>query len=237
MCCGYYQHSGHVQVLSLEMYKIAIFSIQPNTNIRLFSVPKYEYGIQPWLSLSVTYFQCRCVSRISYSLHTHNTQLFYGCLNSGTTRVSRYQKKHSPTHTYRGHQSSLIWFLHLQQFMASSLFSVHTWQSFSTISKFSLVYRFAWHPQLHTPYISSPNRCLLFTTHAHTIATCFAVVPSFSQPFTWNSILKLNATHPSDHSHLCLLKCHIIFLFYGPGLTSMQHTTLHTTAIQSVSHF
>jgi len=23
---------------------------------------------------------------------------------SGTTRVSQYQKKHSPTHTYRGHQ-------------------------------------------------------------------------------------------------------------------------------------
>jgi len=30
---------------------------------------------------------------------------------SGTTRVSRYQKKHSPTYTYRGHQSSLTCFL------------------------------------------------------------------------------------------------------------------------------
>ena len=28
----------------------------------------------------------------------------------------------------------------------------------------------------HIPYISSPNRCLLFAPHAHTIATCFAVV-------------------------------------------------------------
>ena len=27
---------------------------------------------------------------------------------SGTTRVSRYQKKHSHTNTYRGHQSSLV---------------------------------------------------------------------------------------------------------------------------------
>jgi len=35
----------------------------------------------------------------------------------------------------------------------------------------------AWHPPLHTPYISSPNHCLLFTAHAHTIAACFAVVP------------------------------------------------------------
>jgi len=32
---------------------------------------------------------------------------------SGTTRVSWYQKKHSPTHTYHGYQSSLICFLHL----------------------------------------------------------------------------------------------------------------------------
>ena len=39
---------------------------------------------------------------------------------SGTTRVSRYQKKHSPTHTYRGHQLSLICFLHLLRSMASS---------------------------------------------------------------------------------------------------------------------
>jgi len=53
---------------------------------------------------------------------------------SGTTRVSRYQKKHSPTHTCCGHQSSLICFLHLLRSVASSLFSLHAWQSFSTIS-------------------------------------------------------------------------------------------------------
>jgi len=35
----------------------------------------------------------------------------------------------------------------------------------------------AWHPPLHTPYISTPNHCLLFTAHSHTIANCFAVVP------------------------------------------------------------
>jgi len=32
-------------------------------------------------------------------------------------------------------------------------------------------------PPLHTPYISSPNYCHLFAAHAHTITTCFAVVP------------------------------------------------------------
>jgi len=38
--------------------------------------------------------------------HTHNRFTALWIL-SGTTRVSRYQKKHSPTHTHRGHQSSL----------------------------------------------------------------------------------------------------------------------------------
>jgi len=41
---------------------------------------------------------------------------------SGTTQVSQNQKKHSSTHTYHGHQSSLICFLHLLQSMASSVF-------------------------------------------------------------------------------------------------------------------
>ena len=53
---------------------------------------------------------------------------------SGTTRVSRYQKKHLPTHTYHGHQSSFICFLHLLRSVASSLFNLHTWQSFRTVS-------------------------------------------------------------------------------------------------------
>jgi len=67
---------------------------------------------------------------------THTcTQPFYSSLHlSRTTRVSWYQKKHSPTHTYRGHQSSLICFIHLIRFMAFSLFNPHACQSFSTIS-------------------------------------------------------------------------------------------------------
>jgi len=67
-----------------------------------------------------------------------------------------------------------------------------------------------------TPYISLPSDYLLFTTHAHTITTCFAVVPrlynlfplslSLSQLITWKSVCYRNATHPSDHSHLRLLQ-------------------------------
>jgi len=41
--------------------------------------------------------------------------------------------------------------------------------------KSSLVYLWVSNPQLHTPYISSPSRYLLFTTHVHGILTYFAV--------------------------------------------------------------
>ena len=109
--------------------------------------------------------------------HTHNNHFTALWILSRTTRVSGYQKKHSPTHTYRGHQLSLICFIHSLQFMASSLFNLRACLFQQSLSKFSLVYLLAWHPPLHTPYISSPNHCLLFAAHAHTIATCFAVVP------------------------------------------------------------
>ena len=45
------------------------------------------------------------------------------------------------------------------------------------LSKSSLVYLSVWYCPLHTPYISSPNHCLIFTIHAHTNATCFTLVP------------------------------------------------------------
>jgi len=46
------------------------------------------------------------------------------------------------------------------------------------LSVSSLVYLLDWSPPPHIdiPYISSPNQCLFLTAHAHTIATCFAVV-------------------------------------------------------------
>jgi len=76
----------------------------------------------------------------------------YGPL-SGTTRMSRYQKIHSPTHHPDHHPMFIIF--HLVQSIASVLFKL---------------------PPPHIPYVSSPNQCLLFATHAHTIASCFAVV-------------------------------------------------------------
>jgi len=87
------------------------------------------------------------------------------------------------------------------------------------LSRSSLVYFLDSDPLVHSPYISSPSHYLIFTTLAHTIATCFAVVPrlsyipNLSQLITWKSVFLLNVAHPSDHSHLCSLKCHLHFLF------------------------
>jgi len=137
-----------------------------------------------------------------------------------------------------------------------------------SLSKFSLIYLLAWHPPLHTPYISSSNHWLRFAAHAHTITTCFAVASrlcylilvSLSTLYFELYLVALGrsvnlfltapyiniltylltyfyATHPSNHCHLYPLKCHLIFLSYGPDLTIMQHTTLHTTAVQSPFHY
>jgi len=83
---------------------------------------------------------CMCVSlcpccflKVNWPEHTHNHFMALWIL-SGTTWVSQYQKKHWPTHTSPGHQSSLICFIHLLWSMASSLLNTCTWQSFSTIS-------------------------------------------------------------------------------------------------------
>jgi len=60
------------------------------------------------------------------------------------------------------------------------------------LSTSSLVYLLVWRPSPHIPYISSPNQCLLFATHTHTIATCFAIVPRLYNLFlTSNSVFYL----------------------------------------------
>ena len=74
-------------------------------------------------------------------------QPFNGHLSvSGTTRVGQYQKKHSPAHTHPGQRTSFITFLHLQRSTASSLFSLHAWQSSRTTSFLNFIL----HAFLHT---------------------------------------------------------------------------------------
>ena len=65
----------------------------------IFCFIKIQNGLPFWCQLFV-------LENTHTHTHTHNCFTALWIL-SGTTRVSRYQKKHSPTHTHRGHQSSL----------------------------------------------------------------------------------------------------------------------------------
>jgi len=63
------------------------------------------------------------LNALKNAINTSNTiqqQRPFNGLWSGTTRVGRYQKKHSPTHTHPDHRASFITFRHLQRSMASS---------------------------------------------------------------------------------------------------------------------
>ena len=96
----------------------------------------------------------------TFGIMEQQQQPFYGPL-SRTTRVSRYQKKHSPTHHPDHHPICISVAIFLHNLCPCPLWST-SWSAL-------------WSPPPHIPYISSPNQCLLFATNAHTIATCFAI--------------------------------------------------------------
>ena len=94
--------------------------------------------IQPINSTQILGFILICFYFTTGHFHTTQTtttttSTFNGRL-SGTTRVGRYQKKHSPAHTHPGQRTSFITFLNLQWSTASSLFSLRAWQSSRTTS-------------------------------------------------------------------------------------------------------
>jgi len=71
----------------------------------------------------------------------------------------------------------------------------------------------------------------------HNLLCCSTEIMSSNPSLSLNPLLgTLSATHPSNHSHLCQLKCQHIILSYRPGLTSMQHSTfLHNCCTISLS--
>jgi len=104
-----------------------------------------------------------------------------------------------------------------------------------------LIYFLAWNPPLHTPYISSPNHCLLFATHFHTITTCFAVVLRLCHLFlVCLSTLTLSFALMS-HIHLTILisACWsaIAFSFLRGQVSLPCNMPLHTQLLlQCLSH-
>jgi len=116
--------------------------------------------------------------------------------------MSPYQKKHSATHLswssiipYLLPPSITFYGILPVQCMCLSVFLHNPSPSFLLYTSWPGTLQFIFH---------TPNHCFLFTTHAHTIATCFALVPPLCHLIlvsTWNCILWLKTTHPSDHSH------------------------------------
>ena len=154
------------------------------------------------------------VLKAQYDTNTTLQQSFYGPL-SGTAQVSQYQKKQSPTHTYPDHQSSFISFLHLLRSIASSLFTLRAWQSFCTTSLqilFGLPLGLAPSTSYSTHFFTQSLSCFGNTYPYHcNLFCCSTDIMSSDRSLSLNSLLGTllyhNITHPSDHSHLCSLKC------------------------------
>ena len=164
---------------------------------------------------------------------------------SKTTRVGRYQKKHSPTHTHPDHWSSFINLLHLLRSIASSVFSLLAWQSSLTTSLQVLFglplglgpstsYSMHFFTQSSSSFRSTcPYQRSLFCCNTNAMSS----IPSIY--LTLSSLLGSLSFSLMPHIHLtilCSLKCHHIFFPYRPGLTSMQHAASHTTTAQPSSH-
>ena len=116
-----------------------------------------------------------------------------------TTRVGRYQKKHSPAHTHPGQRTSFITFLHLQGSTASSLFSLRAWQSSRTTSfqvlfglplglEPSTSYSMHFFTQSSSSFRNTcphqVNQCSLFCCNINAMSS----TPSLSQLLTWESV-------------------------------------------------
>jgi len=113
-----------------------------------------------------------CESMTSYTKPKHNRFMALWTL-SGTTHLSRYQKKHSPTHTCRSHQSSLICFLHL----LLSVFNLRALESLSTISS-SFLWSTSWPGNLHFILHTFLHPIIIFfLQHMPITSQPFAVVP------------------------------------------------------------
>jgi len=131
---------------------------------------------------------------------TH-TQPFYGSMDFVRDNPGEPVPEETFTHSHLL-WSSIIPFLLHPSTMIHGILPVQPKRL--TVSKFSLVYFLAWHPPLHTPYISSPNHCLLFATHAHTIATCFAILPRLCH-LSLNPLLGILCYSFMPHIHLTIL--------------------------------
>jgi len=124
---------------------------------------------------------------IAYATLLHECNEKYICTTTATTTILwpfgwdypvEPVPKETFTHSHLSWSSIILHLLPLSSVIHSILppCSIYVPERLfaQPLSKSSLAYLLD--PPLHTPYISSSNHCLLFTTHANTNASCFAVV-------------------------------------------------------------
>ena len=195
---------------------------------------------------------------ILLTLSRTHTQLFNGPL-SGSTKVGRYQKKHSPTqsHAHPDHQTSFINFHHLLWSVASSMFNLRAWQSFSPTCP---VWFSCWSGtlcfMLHAIFTQSSYSFLSTCLYHCSLFCCSTSVMSSVLNLSLSSLLgnlslpKCHTAHtpPSDHSHLCFsflagqvsLPCNMLFhtqLLYSLPLIISDTSLLVSNATKCLDLF
>ena len=128
---------------------------------------------------------------------------------SGTTRVGRYQKKHSPAHTHPGQRTSFITFLHLQRSTASSLFSLRAWQSSPTTS-FQVLFGLPLGLEPSTSYsmhffTQSSSSFRSTCPYQHSLFCCNINAMSSTPSLSLSSLLGSLSFSLTPHIHLTIL--------------------------------
>ena len=164
-------------------------------------------------------------------------QPFYGPF--GTIRVSQYQKKHSPTHHPDHHPISMSFF-HLPRSIASSRFKLCAWLSFCKTS-FHVLFGLPLGLELSTSYsihffTQSLSSFRSTCPYHHRLFYCsiniITSIPSLSLKSLLGTLFYLNIiTHPSDHSHLCSLKCHLVFFPDRPGIVLTEYCDIQYSTV------
>jgi len=99
-------HTRAVCGCGLSVIPLHLGAVIPTNCWQIYADSLAKCVIQHWLKYPLT-------KPLPFPHTPIHTLPFNGPL-SGTTRVGRYQKKHSPTHTHPVHQTSFINILHLK---------------------------------------------------------------------------------------------------------------------------
>ena len=158
--------------------------------------------------------------------HTHNNR--FTALCPGLPRWAGTRRNiHPSTILNPDHHPIFISFLRLPRSIASSLFKLRSWQCFCTTSfhvLFGLPLGLEPYTSYSTHFFTQSVSSLRSTCPYHRNLFCCSIniissIPSLSLNSLLGTVFYLNITHPSDHSHLCSLKCHLIFFPDRPGHT------------------